>query len=114
MRRVAAARCCWCVTVVAGGGVAAARSTPTLHASGPVGVAGTEASAAFTVADRTVRQVRYVDRGTLRYTFRLTNDGRLPVTVLGLADGQPDPRLFDLVRTVARRPRRPARPRRSR
>lgn len=84
------------VTVVAGGGVAAARSTPTLSASGPVGVAGTEASSPFTVADRTIRQVRYVDRGTLRYTFRLTNDGRLPVTVLGLADGQPDPRLFDL------------------
>jgi len=84
------------VAVVAGGGVAAARSSPSLSASGPVDLAGAEASAAFTVGDRTVRQVRYVDQGTVRYTFRLTNHGRLPVTVLGLADGRPDPRLFDL------------------
>lgn len=76
------------------GGVAAARSTPTLSTSTPVAVAGTEATATFTIADRTVRQVRYADGGTLRYTFRLTNDGRLPVTVVGLAQDQPDPRLF--------------------
>ena len=30
----------------------------------------------------------------LRYTFRLTNRGRLPVTILGLAEDQPDSRLF--------------------
>ena len=86
------------VAVMAGGGVAAARSAPSLQASDPVVIEGTEAGAAFTVADRTVRQLRYVDRGTLRYTFSLTNHGRLPVTVHGLASGQPDPRLFDLVR----------------
>jgi hypothetical protein len=57
-------------------------------------VAGTEASAGFQVAERTIRQVRYVDDGTLRYTFRIHNDGRLPVRVLGLADDQSDPRLF--------------------
>jgi len=82
--------------LVAGGGVAAARSTPSLSASGPVEVAGSETGAPFTVGDRTVRQVRYVDRGTVHYIFRLTNDGRLPVAVAGLADAQPDPRLFDL------------------
>jgi hypothetical protein len=80
--------------LVAGGGVAMARSVPTLTAGSPTSVDGTEATAVFRVADRTVRQVRYADGGTLRYTFRLTNDGRLPVTVLGLADEQPDPRLF--------------------
>jgi len=75
------------------GGVAVARSTPSLTTSAPTSVEGTEATTTFTIADRTVRQVRYADGGTLRYTFRLANAGRIPVTVLGLAD-QPDPRLF--------------------
>ena len=79
------------------GGVAVARSTPTLRTSGPTSVAGTEATSTFTIADRTVRQVRYADGGTLRYTFRLANDGRLPVSVLGLVEDQPDPRLFSFV-----------------
>lgn len=81
--------------LLVGGGLAAARSTPDLEASGPSAVAGTDATAVFQVADRTLRQVRYDDGGTLRYTFELTNHGRLPVTVHGLAD-QPDPRLFHL------------------
>jgi hypothetical protein len=80
--------------LLAGGGVAVAASAPTLTADGPTAVTGTDGTAVFTIADRTVRQVRYADGGTLRYTFRLTNEGRLPVTVLGLADEQPDPRLF--------------------
>lgn len=80
--------------VLAGGGVALARSTPALRASGPTSVTGTEASAVFTIADRTVRQVRYADGGTLRYTFRLTNHDRLPVAVRGLAADQPPSRLF--------------------
>lgn len=83
--------------VVTGGGVSVASGTPALTAGGPVSVTGTEASGVFTLADRTVRQIRYADRGTLRYTFTLSNDGRLPVTVIGLAPDQPDPRLFDLV-----------------
>ena len=87
--------------LAAGGGVAVAGSTPSLSATGPVAVTGTQASGVFTVADRTVRQIRYDDRGTLRYTFTLTNDGRLPVTVAGLAPGQTDPRLFDLVELTA-------------
>lgn len=80
--------------VVAGGGIAVARSTPSLSAEGPTEVAGTEASAGFQVADRTIRQVRYVDLGTLDYTFRVHNDGRLPVRLLGLADDQTASRLF--------------------
>jgi len=82
--------------LVAGGGVAVARSTPTLTTSGPTSVTGTEASATFTIGERTVRQVRYADGGTLRYTFELTNPGRLPLTVTGLAPGQHKPRLFTL------------------
>lgn len=85
-------------TVVACGGVAAARSTPTMSTSGPAEVAGAEASVPFTLADRTVRQLRYEDHGTVGYTFSLRNDGRLPVTVHGLAADHADPRLFDLVR----------------
>jgi len=85
------------VLVAGGAGVAIARSTPRLEAVGPTSVSGTEATAGFQVGDRTVRQIRYDDGGTLRYTFRLTNDGRLPVTVLGLDEEQSDPRLFTLV-----------------
>lgn len=85
------------LALLAGGAtVAIARSTPTLVAGGPISVAGTEASAVFQVAERTVRQIRYADGGTLRYTFRLDNDSRLPVTVLGLDEDQADPRLFGL------------------
>ncbi len=84
------------VLLVLGGGIAVARGAPSLSAEGPVSVAGTDASAAFTVGDRTVRQVRYVDEGTLRYTFRMANDGRLPVRVLGLADDQEETRLFTI------------------
>ena len=85
------------VALVAAGGVAVARSTPELGASGPTSVTGTEATGVFQIADRTIRQVRYADHGTLRYTFRVSNDSRLPLTILGLAD-QPDPRLFQLQR----------------
>ena len=84
------------VLLVLGGGIAVARGAPALTAEGPTSVAGTDAAAAFTVGDRTVRQVRYVDEGTLSYTFRIANDGRLPVRVLGLADAQPETRLFTI------------------
>lgn len=80
--------------LIVGGGVAVARGTPELSTDGPTSVSGTEASAVFRVADRTIRQVRYDDDGTLRYTFRIDNDGRLPVRILGLADTQPETRLF--------------------
>ena len=78
-------------------GIALARSGPALSAGGPTSVAGTEATGVFRIADRTVRQVRYDDAGTLRYTFELTNDDRLPVTVHGLAGRQPPSRLFTYV-----------------
>jgi len=85
------------VTVVlVGGGIAMARSTPSLRVTGPTSVEGTDASAVFQVGEHTIRQVRYVDDGTLRYTFSLHNDGRLPVEVLGLADDQPRTRLFTI------------------
>ena len=93
MRRIALVLALLALVLV-GGGVAVARSTPELTAAGPTTVAGTEASAVFRIADRTVRQVRYADGGTLRYTFGLTNTGRLPVTVHGLAGDQPTTRLF--------------------
>jgi len=79
-----------------GAGSVVAGGSPELSTSGPVSVSGTEASGVFTIADRTVRQVRYDDQGLLRYRFALINDGRLPVTVTGLAGTQSDPRLFDI------------------
>jgi hypothetical protein len=84
------------VGLVTAGGVAVARNAPTLETSGPTSVTGTEASGVFQIADRTIRQVRYADAGTLHYSFRVTNDSRLPLAILGLADNQADPRLFSL------------------
>lgn len=84
--------------VVAGGaGVAVAGDPPRLVSGGPTQVSGTEATAVFHIADRTIRQVRYRDRGTLVYRFRLRNEGALPVTVAGLAPGR-RPRLFRYLR----------------
>ncbi len=82
------------LALLTAGGIAVARSGPSLRAEGPTSVSGTEATGVFRIADRTVRQVRYDDGGTLRYTFELTNDDRLPVTVHGLAPEQPPSRLF--------------------
>jgi hypothetical protein len=85
------------VLVATGAGVAVARTTPELAAHGPTSVTGTEATAVFRVGSRTVRQVRYADRKTLVYSFVLSNDGRLPVTVTGLAAEARSPRLFRYV-----------------
>ena len=82
------------VAMVAGAGVATARSAPELSAHGPTSVSGTEASAVFQVGSRRVRQVRYDDRGILAYRFVVANDGPLPVTVAGLAPPGVRPRLF--------------------
>ena len=67
---------------------------PSLRAAGPVSVGGTEASGSFTMGDRTVRQVRYDDRGTLRYSFRLTNEGPGAATVSGVRAVGPEATLL--------------------
>ena len=77
-------RCGWAllalglvVVLVAGVGYAAVRTRPpTLAAHGPTEVSGTAASAVFSIAGREIRQVRYRDRATLHYGFRLTNGRR--------------------------------------
>lgn len=82
------------VVLVAGVGYATVRThAPALRSTGPTEVAGTEASAVFSLAGREIRQVRYRDRGTLDYTFRLSNPEALPVTV-SLAGNQDESRLF--------------------
>ncbi|HEU4513869.1 MAG TPA: hypothetical protein VFR87_12250 [Nocardioidaceae bacterium] len=83
--------------VTGGAGMAVASTDPSLAAHGPTSVSGTEASAVFRVGGRTVRQVRYADRETLVYSFALENEGRLPVTVRGLAPLERTPRLFGYV-----------------
>jgi len=82
------------LVILAGGAASVAGSAPRLTASGPTVVSGTDATGVFRVGDRTVRQVRYADDGTLVYTFTVTNEGRLPVTVAGLSAEQPPARLF--------------------
>ncbi|MGA9716004.1 MAG: hypothetical protein WBQ48_09270 [Aeromicrobium sp.] len=88
MRRLAIAAAVTLVLVGAAVPAYAVMSSP-LSTTGPTSVTGTQASAVFQIGDRSVRQVRYVDRGTLVYTFTLTNDGALPLTVTGL---EPMPR----------------------
>jgi hypothetical protein len=94
VRRRAVAVLALLVALLAAGGVAVARDVPDLHAAGPTGVTGTEATAVYRIGEHTVREVRYADGGTLAYTFRLRNDGRLPLTVRGLDPDQQQPRLF--------------------
>lgn len=83
--------------LVGGAGVAVAGSTPELSAHGPTEVAGTEATAVFRIGSRTIRQIRYADRETLTYSFALSNDGRLPVKITGLAPVETQPRLFRFI-----------------
>jgi hypothetical protein len=84
------------LAVVSGAtGVAVAKAPVHLSAHGPTRVWGTDATAVFRIADRTIRQVRYRDRGILVYTFRLHNDASLPVTVTGTAPMAHEPRLFE-------------------
>ena len=67
---------------------------PRLAAHGPTSVEGTEKTAVFRIGKRTVREVRYADRETLVYSFALANEGRVPVTVKGIASLDATPRLF--------------------
>ncbi len=80
--------------VALGAGVAVATSSPDLRATGPTSVDGTPATATFTIGDRTIRQVRYVDEGTLVYSFVLSNHSPFPVTVTSLAPLPQEARLF--------------------
>ena len=82
------------VAVAAAGGAAAAAAGPVVTTSDPTSVEGTDGTAVFDIGMHHIRQVRYQDRGTLLYTFRLHNDGPLPLTVTGLAEEQPRTRLF--------------------
>jgi hypothetical protein len=92
-----------------GGGVAAAAqvcqalpgpwcserlTTSTLRATGPVRVDGTTASASFEVGGRTIRQLRYVDRRELGYTFVLRDLGADPVRVVDVAAAGPEATLL--------------------
>jgi hypothetical protein len=75
-------------------GMSVAGTEPRLATHGPTSVAGTEKTAVFRIGERTVREVRYADRETLVYSFALANEGRVPVTVTGLAPLEASPRLF--------------------
>jgi hypothetical protein len=77
------------VAVLCGGGLATAASAPGLSAHGPVRLDGTSASARFEVGDRTIRQFRYADRQELGYTFVLSNNTPVPVTVTDVSAAGP-------------------------
>lgn len=89
------------VALLAGLGYAAVSAAPSgLTTAGPTTVSGTAASAVFKIGDRTIRQVRYHDGGTLVYTFTLVNREALPMTVTGISPDQSDERLFRYVSLV--------------
>lgn len=88
------------VASLAATGVAVATSEVDLRAVGETSVRGTDGTAVFRIGDRTVRQVRYRDSGTLGYTFTLQNRTLLPVTVTGLEVPDPQPRLLKYRRVV--------------
>lgn len=67
---------------------------PTLRADGPVTVTGTDASGSFTMGSTTVRQVRYDDRGTLHYGFRLAHEGSGTARVVGVRAVGPEATLL--------------------
>ncbi len=83
------------LALLAGLGYAAVSAAPSgLATAGPTAVSGTAASAVFKIGDRTIRQVRYRDGGTLVYTFRLLNRQAFPIRVTGISPDQADERLF--------------------
>ena len=100
MRRALTVAATVTLATLAATGVAVATAAPQLDANGPTSVEGTTGTAVFTLGERTVRQVRYADGGTLSYTFTVANDGWLPLTVTGLLPPTPQPRLFELQRVV--------------
>jgi hypothetical protein len=65
MRRAVAALSGTVLLVSGGAGVAAASAPTRLAAVGPTSVSGTEATSVFEFGERTIRQVRYHDRGAL-------------------------------------------------
>ena len=94
MRRVLVIVAVVLAVVLAGGGLALAAGGPTLRTGGPTRLTGTQATEAFTIGDRTIRQFRYRDRGTLVYRFTLRNDGWMPVEVTGMVAPVHEPRLL--------------------
>lgn len=89
------------LATVAATGVAVATASPDLDSRGEGAVTGTSASAVFSMGDRTIRQIRYVDGNTLAYTFTVDNDGWMPLQVTGLREPNPQPRLFEYQRIVS-------------
>lgn len=74
------------VAAVLAGGLLATSRTALEPTTGPTRVSGTTASAVYPYGDGPVREVRYVDRWTLTYTFAVRNTGLAPVVVTGLGD----------------------------
>lgn len=83
------------VAAVVGGGWTVAQAVGTdLTASGPTSVSGTPASGVFQLSGRTIREVRYDDRGLLSYRFRVHNDAFTPVSITGLVPPEVPARLL--------------------
>lgn len=85
--------------LVALAGTAAALPGPKLEATRALGLQGTENAAFPLGSGPPLRQVRYADRKELVYRIEVRNDGRLPVTVTGVEDGDTG-RAHPLLRVV--------------
>lgn len=82
------------VAVLAVGGIGAQSLGSELSASGPTAVSGTEATGVFRLAGRTIREVRYADRGVLAYRFRVHNEAFTPVRITGFVPPETPARLL--------------------
>lgn len=78
------------LALTAAAAVAGYASPGQLTAIGPTSVSGTPATAVYPIAGDPIREIRYVDREHLRYTFTLHNSAPVPVTVTGASAAGPE------------------------
>ena len=84
MRRVLLVLAAVTTALLLGGAGFVVTRAPALEPAGAGEVLGRQQSAVFSIADRTIRQVRYDDRATLRYSFSIENKAWYDVQVTGL------------------------------
>jgi hypothetical protein len=84
MRRLLVVVGALAAALLLGGATLVVTRAPALASVGAGEVTSKQRSAVFAIAARTIRQVRYDDRATMRYAFTLRNDAWYDVEIQGL------------------------------